>query len=74
MIRIEMGSRVSDSDSSRIFIDFRLDSDSTWNDSRLDSRKRTHEYFESNSSLLFLNTYITDIQKADRIRTPDYES
>ncbi len=38
----------------------------TWRD----SRKRTREYFKSNSSLLSLNTYITDIQKADRVRTP----
>ncbi len=30
----------------------------------------THEYFKSNSSLLSLNTYITDFQKADRNRTP----
>ncbi len=30
----------------------------------------TREYFKSNSSLLSLNIYITDFQKADRIRTP----
>ncbi len=34
----EMGTRVSDLDSSRIFINFRLDSDSTWNDSRLEEK------------------------------------
>ncbi len=47
---------------SSIFIDFRLDSD---------SRKRTHEYFEKQLKSFFnLNIYITDIQKADRSRTP----
>ncbi len=67
----ENGTRVSDSDSSRIFIDFRLDSDSTWNDSRLDSTrgKGLVYIFISNLSLLSLNIYITDILKADRIRT-----
>ncbi len=64
----EMGTRVSDLDSSRIFINFRLDSDSTWNDS--DSRKRTREYFKSNSSLLSLKYLYNWYSKADRIRTP----
>ncbi len=59
-----MGTQVNDSDSSLIFIDFRLDSD---------SRKRTHEYFEKQLKSLFnLNIYITDIQKADRSRTPAF--
>ncbi len=44
--------------------------DLKWLQTWLDSRKRTREYFKSNSSLLSLNTYITDIQKADCIRTP----
>ncbi len=34
----EMGTRVNDSDSSRIFIDFILASDSIWNDSRLEEK------------------------------------
>ncbi len=59
-----MGTRVSDSDSSRIFIDFRLDQ--KWPKTWLDLRKRTREYFKSNSSLLSLNTSLS----ASALRRP----
>uniref|UniRef100_A0A672KGK4 Si:dkeyp-23e4.3 n=1 Tax=Sinocyclocheilus grahami TaxID=75366 RepID=A0A672KGK4_SINGR len=41
---------------------------------RFDSRQRTREKCKSNLSLLSLNTCITDIQKADRIRTVSHNT